>query len=113
VRTTSMREMIVPESFDAHRTNANTLPGAKLTTRVRRLKTRSSAIQPKRIRCSIRFSSQVSSTRVSAASARALGTRRPKGGVQCASPSQSGNSRPSRSRSTPATVSFSQKRRVL
>ena len=68
-----MREMIVPKSFDVHRTKANALPGAKLTTRVRRLKTRSSAIQPKRIQCSIRFSSQVSSTRVSAAKRSAVG----------------------------------------
>lgn len=54
MRTTSMREMIVPRSFDVHRTKANALPGAKLATRVRRLKTRSSAIRPKRIQCSSR-----------------------------------------------------------
>ena len=32
-RTMSMREMTVPKSFDAQRTKAKTLPGAKLTTR--------------------------------------------------------------------------------
>jgi hypothetical protein len=61
-----MREMIVPKSFDGQRTKAKTLPGAKLTMRTRRLRTVSSTIRPKRTQCSIRFSSQVSSTYASA-----------------------------------------------
>ena len=35
-RTVSMRDVIVPKSFDAHRTKAKTLPGAKPTTLRRR-----------------------------------------------------------------------------
>ena len=49
-RTMSMREMIVPKSFDAQRTKAKTTPGGKLTIRRRRSRTCSSAICPKRIR---------------------------------------------------------------
>ncbi len=52
----------VPKSFDAQRTKAKTPPGGKLTIRRRRSRIFSSAIRPKRIQCSIRFSSQVSST---------------------------------------------------
>ena len=65
-RRTSMREMIVPKSFDGQRTKAKTLSGAKLTMRTRRLRTGCSAIRPKRTQCSICFSSQVSSTYASA-----------------------------------------------
>jgi hypothetical protein len=41
----STREMIVPKSFEAQRPNAKTCPGAKLTIRVLRVRTRSSAIR--------------------------------------------------------------------
>src|SRR5271166_4190801 len=68
-RTMSMREMIVPKSFDAQRTKAKTPPGAKLTMRRRRSRIFSSAIRPKRIQCSMRFPSQVSSTFVSVVAA--------------------------------------------
>jgi hypothetical protein len=63
-RAMSILETIVPKSLAAQRTKAKTAPGAKLTTRRRRSTIVSSAMQPKRIQCSIRFSSQVSSTRV-------------------------------------------------
>jgi hypothetical protein len=52
----------VPKSFDAQRTKAKTRPGAKLMMRRRRSMAFSSAIGPKRIQCSKRFSSHVSST---------------------------------------------------
>ena len=68
-------EMIVPKSFDAQRTKTKTPPGAKLTIRRRRSRTFSSAIRPKRIQCSMRFSSQVSSTCVSAVAASFDGLR--------------------------------------
>jgi hypothetical protein len=63
-RAVSILETTVPKSLAAQRTKAKTAPGAKLTTRRRRLTIVSSAMRPKRIQCSIRFSSQVSSTRV-------------------------------------------------
>ena len=62
-RAMSILETTVPKSLAAQRTKAKTAPGAKLTTRRRRLTIVSSAMRPKRIQCSIRFSSQVSSTR--------------------------------------------------
>jgi hypothetical protein len=57
-----MRETTVPKSFDAQRTKAKMLPGAKLTTRRRGSRILSETVFPNLIQCSIRFSSQVSST---------------------------------------------------
>ena len=57
-----MREMIVPKSFEAQRTKREDAPGGEADDAGRRVRTRSSAIRPKRIQCSMRFSSQVSST---------------------------------------------------
>jgi hypothetical protein len=77
-RRTSMREMIVPKSFDGQRTKAKTLSGAKLTMRTRRLRTVSSAIRPKRTQCSIRFSSQSARRMLAHPSAGAWKVRWPK-----------------------------------
>src|SRR3546814_18704816 len=58
----SIREMIVPKSFDAQRTNAKIASGAKLTMRRRRSSICSCAGWPNLIQCSIFFSCHVSST---------------------------------------------------
>jgi hypothetical protein len=65
----------VPKSFEAQRMNAKMLPGAKLTIRVLRVSTRSSAIRPKRIQCSMRISSAPSLPRPRASVIVILGRR--------------------------------------
>src|SRR5579885_3307086 len=65
----STRDTTVPKSFEAQRTKAKMVPGAKLSTRRRWSRIVSSTSRPNLIQCSIRFSSQVSSTRVRAVAA--------------------------------------------
>ena len=52
-RTMSMRETTVPKSFDAQRTKAKMVSGAKLSTRRRRSRIVSPTSRPKLIQCSI------------------------------------------------------------
>ena len=74
-RTMSMRETTVPKSFDAQRTKAKIVLGAKLKTRRRRSMIFSPTSWPNLIQCSIRFSSQINSTGVRVSDAGAVMTR--------------------------------------
>src|SRR5260370_37176511 len=60
----SIRENAVPKSLEVQRTKAKMLPGANDSTRRRRSRIFSSTERPNRMRFSMRFSSQRSSTSV-------------------------------------------------